>query len=329
MTAKPLVLLTGATGFAGSHMLDVLVAAGYRVRIPVRPVSDLRWLPAEGVEPVAADLRETDSLRELVRGVGWIIHYAGVTRVPRPEQFHRINTEGTIRLFAVARDESPDFELFVYISSLAAAGPAPSAERPRREVEAPAPITAYGVSKLEAERWLETNRAPGKRVLILRPPAIYGPRDTALLFLFKLVHRGILPLPAPAHSRLSLVAAQDVAGAGLHLAQRGAEGTYFVADGEFHRWDATARLAARALGVSARAVRIPRLVSGFAGEVGGIWAALTQRTPVINPDKVRDLIEPFWICSIDKLRAEGYEPRIPLERGIPETIAWYRDAGWL
>jgi dihydroflavonol-4-reductase len=323
-----LALVTGATGFAGSHALDALLAGGWRVRIPVRPTSSLRWIPPAGVETVTADLRDDASLARLVAGVRWVFHFGGVTRSPRPEGFFEVNTDGTIRLYKAIK-AAGGVELFLFCSSLAASGPAPNGEQPRREGDLPAPITSYGRSKLDAETWLNANRAQGTRLLIVRPPAIYGPRDTGIFTFFKWVRSGIVPLLSTRDSRLSIVEARDLAGACRFLAESGADGTFHVSDGEFYAWEQLGEIAARAMGRSAWQWRVPGTLVKLVGSAGGLLGRLTGAVPVINPDKARDLIQPFWICATDKLRAAGYTSQMPLERGFAETIAWYRREGWL
>jgi nucleoside-diphosphate-sugar epimerase len=324
-----LVLLTGATGFAGSHVLEALLAAGYRVRIPVRPTSSLRWVPETGVERMSADLRDPAGLAALVKGVSWILHFGGVTRVPHRADFHRVNTTGTQDLFRAACAAGSDLELFLFCSSLAAGGPAAAADRPRREEDPPAPITPYGRSKLAAERWLEENRRPATRLLIIRPPAVYGPRDTAFLSLFKWVARGLLPLPAPRSSLASLVHARDLAAACLHLAEKECEGVFQVGDGELHSWEKVGKLVGDLLGRQVRPLRIPVALAHLAGIWGEMVAVLTGRMPVVNRDKVRDLLQPYWTASIDRLLSAGYAPRIRLAEGMRETLEWYRAEGWL
>ena len=324
-----LVLLTGATGFAGSHVLEALLAAGYRVRIPVRPTSSLRWIPETGVERMSADLRNPEGLAALVKDASWIFHFGGVTRVRRRADFHRVNTAGTQDLFRAACAAGGDLELFLFCSSLAAGGPASAADRPRREEDPPAPITPYGRSKLAAERWLEENRRPATRLVVIRPAAVYGPRDTAFLSLLKCVARGLLPLPAPRGSLASLVHARDLAAACLHLAEKGCKGVFQVGDGELHSWEKVGKLAGDLLGRQVRPLRIPVAFVHLAGIWGEMVAVLTGRMPVINRDKVRDFLQPFWTASIDRLVAAGYAPRIRLAEGMRETLEWYRAEGWL
>ncbi len=324
-----LVLLTGATGFAGSHVLEALLAAGHRVRIPVRPQSRLAWIPSEGVERVPGDLRDPDCLASLVSGASWIFHFGGITRAGRRGDFERINTQGTCDLFDAACAAGDDLELFLFCSSLAAGGPAPSPERPRREEDPAAPISAYGRSKLEAERCL-SQRCPSRtRLVMIRPPTVYGPRDTALLVLFRWLAHGILPMPAPKGSLASLIHARDLAQASLHLAETRAKGLFYVGDGKPHSWEEVGSVAGGILGKPAHPLRIPSPLVRLPGIWGELVTVCTGRAPVINLDKVRDLLQPYWIVSIDRLLATGYAPRVDLAGGLRETVDWYRAEGWL
>lgn len=322
-----LALVTGATGFAGSHVLDALVAAGWRVRVPVRPTSERRWLPDGPVERVAAELRDPASLPALVAGAAWVLHFAGLTRTPRRAEFFEVNTEGTRRLAQAARDAG--VELFLLCSSLAASGPAPAADRPRRESDPAAPITAYGESKLAAERVALEVAADGPRVLVIRPPAIYGPRDRAVLEFFRWARRGILPLPPARDARASLVHARDLAEACLFLASSEASGIFNVSDGAIHAWDEVGEIAGRVLGRRLRRVRVPAAAARLAGWIGECRGRLTGHLPVVNAEKVRDLLQPYWICDTSRLIEAGYTPRIGLASGIAETLEWYQREGWL
>ncbi len=322
-------LVTGATGFAGSHMMDCLLAAGCRVRVLVRPTSDRRWIPAERVEQVTADVRDPGSLERLTAGVAWVFHFGGLTRARAAREFYRVNTEGTQALARAFERTGRADGLFLFCSSLAASGPAPAADQPRREDDPPAPITAYGQSKLAAERWLEEHLAPRCRVVCVRPPTVYGPRDEAVLILFRWARRGWLPQTAPRGSRLSIIHGEDLAAACLALAEGGAAGTFHVSDGEIRRWDDVGAAAGRTLGRRVRTVRIPSWAVRAAGAAVELGGRLSGGVPVFNRDKACDLVQPYWICDPARARAAGVRPRYGLEEGIAQTIRWYQSAGWL
>jgi nucleoside-diphosphate-sugar epimerase len=322
-----LALVTGATGFVGSHVMETLRAAGWRVRVPVRPTSDLRWVPCGEVECVPAELRDPDSLRALAAGAAWVLHFGGITRAARRADFFAVNTEGTRRLWQAAR--AAGTELFIYCSSLSASGPAPAADRPRRETDPPAPITPYGESKLEAERALLGSATGGPRILIVRPPAIYGPRDRAVLELFRWARHGFLPLPPLREARVSLVHGRDLAQACVFLGERAASGIFHVSDGGVHSWEEVGAIASQALKRRLRPLRVPAMAARLAGWIGESQGRLTGRLPVVHADKVRDILQPYWICDIGRLREAGYTPRIGLAQGILETVEWYQREGWL
>ena len=325
---KPLVLVTGATGFAGSHMTDLLLAAGYRVRVLVRETSDLRWVP-QAAERMVADVRDAESLRRLVDGVAWVFHFAGATRARRPEAFFRVNTEGTLRLWQAVREHASQVDLFLFVSSLAASGPAPAEDAPRKESDEPQPISPYGESKLAAERALAEQSDPRIRQLIVRPPTVYGPRDTMVLAFFRWARRGILPLPAPPGSRISLIHGRDLAAACLALAEGGSAGTFHIDDGQVYSWERIGQIAAGVLGKRLWSLRVPPWMVKLAGEVGEMAAKLTGRIPPVNRQKVRDILQPYWICDGSRARAAGFAARILAEEGIARTIDWYRKELWL
>ncbi len=324
-----LALVTGATGFAGSHMMDRLLAAGYRVRVLVRRTSNRRWLPAGRVEAVTADVRDADGLRRLVDGVAWVFHFGGITRARRREDFFRVNTAGTRALAAAFGDVAPDGGGFLFCSSLAASGPAPAADRPRREDDPPAPISAYGESKLAAEHWLAEHLPPRIRFISVRPPTVYGPRDEAVLVFFRWARRGWLPMPALPASRLSVIHGEDLAAACLFLTESGGTGVYHVSDGGYYGWDDVGAAAAKALGNRLRPIRFPPWAVRAAGALSEAAGRAAGRMPAVNREKVRDLLAPFWTCEPARLQAAGFQPRFGLEDGFDQTIRWYRAAGWL
>jgi dihydroflavonol-4-reductase len=324
-----LVLITGATGFVGSHMMDRLLAAGHRVRVLVRPTSDLRWIPKGLIEQVTADVRDPDGLRRLVAGVGWVFHFGGVTRVRTPRDYFRVNAGGTQALGEAFLEAAPDDGVFLFCSSLAASGPAPAADRPRREEDPPEPINAYGRSKLAAEQWLAERLAPRVRVLCVRPPTVYGPRDEAVLNFFRWARRGWLPMPALPESRLSLVHAEDLAAACLMLTETGASGVYHISDGGYYGWAEVGAAAGRVLGKRLRPLRFPAWAVRSVGSLVEAAGRAVGRVPVVNRDKVRDMLQPYWICDPARARAAGFRPAYGLEEGFEQTIRWYETEGWL
>lgn len=323
------VLVTGATGFAGSHMMDRLLEAGYRVRVLVRATSNRRWIPEERVEALTADVRDPAGLRRLVEGVDEVFHFGGLTRARRPAEFFRVNTAGTQALAEAFQEVAPADGVFLFCSSLAASGPAPTADRPRREDDPPAPISAYGESKLAAERWLADHLPPRIRLICVRPPTVYGPRDEAVLTFFRWARRGWLPMPALPASRLSVVHGEDLAAACLVLTEAGASGVFHVSDGGYYGWADLGAATGRILGKRLRPLRLPAWAVRAVGALTELAGRAAGQLPAVNREKVRDLLQPFWICDPTRARGAGFEPEFGLEEGFEQTIRWYETVGWL
>jgi nucleoside-diphosphate-sugar epimerase len=343
------VALTGGSGFLGSHIADALLANHYHVRVAVRPTSDLRWLQGKPLEiqnvalapplepapeaPPSAETghhtgadRSVDSVAEFVAGASAVIHSAGVTKARDEAGYQRSNVATTARLFNAARAESR-CRTFILISSLAAAGPAPLA-KPRREGDPCEPLTAYGRSKLAAEEILTDGGAP-LRTVILRPPALYGPRDRAFLPLFRLAQKGWTARLGHRMEGLSLVDGRDAARAVVALLEtESATGVYFVDDGFAYDWSAVAAALSHACHKKIRTIVVPTWVLRVGAWLVGPHQA--ERSTLLNRDRLTDISVPGWVCSGEKLRREtGFEPRWDLAGGFAETLADYREKGWL
>jgi nucleoside-diphosphate-sugar epimerase len=323
-------VVTGATGFVGSHLVDRLVRQGLGVACLVRATSRLTWLEGLPVETRVAPLEDVPRLADAVADADYVFHVAGLTRARTAETYREANAEGTRRLLdAIQRSEASP-RRFVYVSSLAAVGPNPGSE-PLDETAEPQPLEGYGASKLAAER-LVRQTADELSVAIVRPPAVYGPRDTNLLPLFRSARRyRLAPIVGSAEKEVSFVHAADLAEAlWLAASVEAADGeTYFAASGTYRFGELLDALEA-ALEVRLRRIPVPALLARLMGELGELKWTLTGRPQIVCRRKVRDMLQERWTCSWAKAERElGYQPQVGLFEGMAETARWYAEQGWI
>ncbi len=330
------VLVTGGTGFVGSHLVEKLVRRGWRVRLLLRRTSSLRWLEGVPLEYAYGDVRDKASLAGACVGVRGVFHFGGVTRAFSASDFQETNGQGTRNLAEAVAERAEPGAFFVYCSSMAAGGPGISMERDpapvRTEADPPTPVTPYGRSKLQGEVALrEVADAHTRfRYVILRPPAIYGPRDEGLIVLFRWIHRGILPMPAGIPPRFSLIHVDDLVDAALRVQQVDARGTYYVSDGDEYSWSEVGELAAQLMATQVRTVRVSHFAAKLAAGLGETWAVVTRTPAVLSRAKVEDLWQAHWVCLPEKARRDwGFAPQMTLVRGLEETLSWYRHNKWL
>jgi nucleoside-diphosphate-sugar epimerase len=322
-------LVTGATGFVGSHLAEALLEKGAQVRALARGPDRLRWLAGiPDVETVFGTLDDRESLDAAARGVEVIYHCAGVVKADRPEIYHRVNGAGTKNLLEAALAHAEGLKRFVYVSSQAAAGPS-RLDRPTREEDPPRPITPYGESKRAGEEQCERlrDRLP---ITVVRPPAVYGPRDVDILAFFKLASAGVVPIPGLGERKVSVVYVKDLVRgillAGEHPAARGE--TFFITSGD-HTWPEVAGALREAVG-RCFPLPIPAAVFHGAALLGELYGRIFRQPVALNRHKARELTRRAWLCSREKARVMlGYEPGPTLAEGMKETAAWYRSEGWL
>lgn len=323
-------LITGATGFVGSHLIEALSAAGAgrRLKALVRPHSDTALLERLAVERIVGDLADREALSRAVADVEVVFHLAGATTALNGAGYAKTNVEGTRALCnAVAGAAAPPSRL-VYLSSYAACGPAVEG-RARKIDDSPAPLTAYGRTKLEGERLVRGLTAQGVDVVVLRSPAVYGPRDRALLPFFRLVKLGIAPVLGGSERRLHVIFAPDLARA-LARAADAAPGIYAVAEPVAHRWRDLVAAIGRAMQKTPVEVPVPATLLYTAAHVSETLASLRRRAVLFNREKANEMLASAWVCELDAVSSLlAPQGATPLETGIAKTVEWYRSRGWL
>lgn len=326
------VLVTGATGFLGSHVVDVLLENDCDVRALVRPTSQTRQLEGEGVELMVGSLGEVESLTRAIEGVDALIHCAGGGKVSTIRELYDKNTTTTVNLLTAALPHADHLERFVFISSLSALGPSNSGVTPT-PATSDHPISHYGRSKLRAERRL-LEAKDDIPLTIFRPPPIYGPGDQrTLLPIVKALKRHLMPLPGPDY-RTAMIYVRDCAQAIYRsiVTDHPSGRIYYTEDGQgsYTRRE-MAQVIAKELGVrGVLKFKIPFKLLGVAAFANEKLADLFNRSTAINRDKIKDLEQKYWLCDASLTRSElEWEPEIGFQQGIRLTLQWYRQQGWI
>jgi len=321
MTSRS-VSITGATGFLGYHLAQAFQRAGWQVRACVRP-GTVKPLP-EGVTAVQTPLASA-WLEQAFAGVDLVVHAAAAIRAPTEVAFTAANVEGTR---AVVEAANAVGARLLHISSLAAIGPAPAAA-PAREDDVPHPINGYGRSKLAAEHVVRaTARTPWT---IVRPSAVYGPRDRGFLPLFRMARRGLFLYAAPALTAFTFVYVDDLVDAILRAASedRAIGETFFVGYPDPVTTENLLRTIAEAEGKSYR----PRVVAPVLLDVAAAAGELAWRLgrqPLVDRGRLAELRSGGFVCGVDRIRnALGFVARTSLRDGIERTARWYREHDWL
>lgn len=321
-------LITGATGFVGRHLSEALASAGWRIRALVRPTSDTARLRELGAELFPGDLSDREAIRRASEGAEVAFHLAAVTGLRGDTDFHRANVQGTRDLVEGVRAAEPRPRRLVYLSSYAACGPSEPGRRRTLQQE-PAPLTAYGRSKLAGEQIVRELEQAGVEVVVLRAPAVYGPGDHAMLPYFRLVRLGLAPSPSGPERLLHLIYVGDLARALLRAADAPA-GTYPVAEPVEHTWGGVVAAMAAELGRNPVRIPLPPALVRSAAAVTEAAGKVLGRSTVFNREKAREMLAPAWVCDLSGTGAVlPVAETTSLSEGLSQTVRWYTRQGWL
>ena len=331
------ILVTGASGFIGSFIVEEALKRGFETWAAMRGTSSKQFLTDERIHFIELNLSNQQQLEEQLRDhqFDYVVHAAGVTKCLNTNDFFRINTEGTKNLVRALVALQMPLKRFVYISSLSIFG-AIREQLPYeeiRETDTPQPNTAYGKSKLEAERWL-AGSAEGQTLpyVILRPTGVYGPRERDYFLMAKSIKQHSDFAVGYQQQDITFVYVMDVVQAVFLACEKGQQGrAYFLSDGEVYQSSTFSDLIRKELGnpwwirITAP-IWVLRVITAIGDKIGH----LTGKISALNNDKYHILKQRNWRCNIQPAIDElGYKPEYTLERGVPLTIKWYKEHGWL
>ena len=324
-------LVTGASGFIGSHLVDRLLQENYEVTALIRKTSRLRWLENKPIRLTMGDLREPESLVEAVTDQDFIFHLAGVILARNTQEFAETNHHGTENLMEAIMAHNPRVKKTIHVSSLAAGGPTTS-DYPLTEEDGSRPISAYGKTKYAGEQTVLSYK-DRLNVSVIRPPVVYGPRDKGVLKFFQLIEKHIRVNLGFRNRYASIIHVSDLVEAILLAATREtmSGALYYVGDGGKPRtWIDFQNEIAGVLETWSVKIRVPLALMFLTASLLHGFYLITGKATWINLDKYRELSQEAWLCDGSKIQRElGYTPNVTAPEGIRQTAAWYREMGWL
>jgi dihydroflavonol-4-reductase len=322
--------VTGATGFVGSHLVDLLLNEGFEVFCLKRNTSSTKWLDGKKVNFVNGDLFSNEVLENVIKDMDYVFHVAGVVKAKTKEEFERGNVLATKNLVEITAKVNPGIKKFIHVSSGAACGPNPDSE-PLNEEYIPRPITTYGITKRQAEK--EVLKFRDKiPVVIVRPPAVYGPRDTEVFIYFKTLNSRLNTIIGLKEKYVSLIHVTDLVN-GIYLAgikETKSGEIFFISSNRDYNWVEVGKVASAVSGKKALKIRIPHAVVYTVGAIAQLFSVFSKKAPTLNLEKCKDITRERWVFSnLKAVKQLGFSENFTLEEGFRDTYEWYKKQGWL
>lgn len=321
--------VTGGTGFVGSHLVEALIASPDYTEVRCLVRSSDKWLSGLDFTRVTGDLSNLQAISKALDGIDVLFHNAAVLRAPSKKEFTRANVDATENLIRIAQKKG--VKNYVILSSLAGVGPShgtPVTEKTRMN-----PVSMYGESKKEMETIIHKIADKSDSIKIIRPPAVYGPREADIYTFFKTFSSGFCPIVGDGnHPTLSMVYVKDLVDGIMLSSQKTDPGvhTYFIGgEQEEYSWNQIRKITSIVMGKKAIPIKIkPEWVKKIATVIEGS-ASLIGKYPVVNKEKANEMVQE-WVCSSQKAKKElGYNPQISIQEGLSRTIRWYKKNNWL
>ena len=333
---KKKVLITGASGFIGSYLVEEALQQGYEVYAGIRKTSSRSFLQHPDIRIIEFDFSSPSQLRQQFAnftkekgGFDYIIHNAGITQAKAKEEFHTVNFYYTQYLVEAVKASGMPLQKFILISSLATYGPGPDDFKPIHADDECRPISDYGLSKLRAAQYLAESGLP---YVSVHPTGVYGPRDKGFFQFIKLVNRGLEPYVGKHRQTLSLIYVKDLARAVVSLLQSPAVNRVFLlSDGEVYDKEQIGMEAKKTLHKKTIKLVLPlKAVRAWVSCIDAVNRVVFKRLPFLNRQKLDEISSANWLCySDDAWESINTKPQYNLASGIAETIAWYKENKWL
>ena len=323
-------VVTGASGFVGSNLVDLLIEKNFKVKCIIRKTSNIKWLEGKIAEIHTCELTDKEGLRKIFNGADYIFHVAGVVKSKKREGYFKGNVETTRVMLETALEFKERIKRFLIVSSQTSSGPSPI-NNPINEDTPPRPITTYGRSKLAQEELAKSfmDKIP---ITICKLAAVYGERDTEIFIFFKTFSKGLMTTIGLHDKQVSLLHVADVV-RGLFLAAISDQSkgkTYFITSEKYYTWKEVGDATSSALKKKPIKVAVPHFLVYIIAAIAQFFSMFGSKAATLNIEKGKDITRPAWISDYKKAYNDfGFKQEISLEDGIKRTIEWYKKVGWL
>jgi nucleoside-diphosphate-sugar epimerase len=330
MNKELTAVVTGASGFVGSHLVDYLVEKNYKVRCIVRKTSSLKWLKGKDVEIHICELTDKEGLRKIFDGADYIYHVAGVVKSKKPEGYFKGNVDTTRTLLEAALEFKDNIKRFLVVSSQTSSGPSPL-NNPLTEEDTCKPITTYGRSKLAQEELAKSfmDKLP---ITICKVAAVYGERDTEIFIFFKTFSKGLMTSIGLHDKQVSLLHVADVV-RGLYLSatsEKAIGESYFITSEKYYTWKEVGDVTSKVMNKKPIKVKVPHFLVYIIAAIAQFFSLFSSKAATLNIEKGKDITRPAWISDYRKAYKDfGFKQEISLEEGIRRTVEWYKQKKWL
>ncbi len=326
------LLITGATGFIGGFLAQEAIDQGYKVFAAVRASSDTKYLETlTNISIIEVNLADPQSISNAIttNHIDYIINNAGLTRSKSQDQLNKVNASYLDNLFNGIKLSKTNIKRVVHVSSLAAYGPADYTKKGViKNSSIPHPVTMYGKSKLLGESIIKNQSS--QPYVIIRPTAVYGPKEKDLFTIFKMINGGLQTKVGFSPQKLTFIYVKDLVVYMINALTQGPDNeAYFISDGKYYSNHEFNELVKTTLQKKTLKLSIPLPVIKMLGYLSQIWGNITNTYPPLNIDKVQEIKAKSWVCDTSKNINLGYTPKYSLEKGIEETVAWYKNNNWL
>lgn len=328
------VLITGASGFVGSHLVEAARELGFEVHAAVRKSSNILAIQDYVARFVYVDQRNFDDVSKLLNAecYDYIIHAAALTKAKTSDELHAVNVGNTENILKAAFLLELPPKRIVFVSSLAAIGPVEyDAKSDIAEDNNYNPVTAYGRSKRDAELMIKEKFAD-KPISVFRPTAVYGPREKDLFILFDTLNKGLDPYIGRKPQKLSFVYVKDLVQVLLLGCTKDQNGLQFynISDGNVYSRYAMADIFKEVFNKKPFRVYIPFFVVSLVAKISVFLYKNSKNTPTIYPERLGELTASNWACNINKsIKFLDYTPKFDLKKGLTESLLWYKQNNWL